>query len=343
VYKVAIIGLGQIGYKIDNDPFRSCIWSHAKAYQKHPNCTLIAVSDLDQNNYKDFNKIYPKINFYKNYIQLLKKEEIEILSICTPTSTHLKIVENLFHSKSLKSIFIEKPMGQDLNEAIKISKICKKNNISLAINYMRKWETKYISIKKIIKKKTLGNLQTISAYGCTALLTSASHLIDLFLYYGGTIDWLVGSIQTDFIRKIDNKISDHGGIAFVKFKNGSFGLLKGISKHQYNYMFELDLLFSIGRIKIFNDGKNIEFYKFSSSKKTSGKEYKTLEQFNINNIDLSDNERMLDAITNIIDNIENKIVLKSNEINSIHNHRFIKLIKLSNSISNKKIIYNEQI
>jgi hypothetical protein len=47
VYKTAIIGLGQIGYKLDNDSFRDLIWSHSKAYTKHNNTKLIAVCDID--------------------------------------------------------------------------------------------------------------------------------------------------------------------------------------------------------------------------------------------------------------------------------------------------------
>ena len=48
MYKTAIIGLGQIGYKLDNDSFRDLIWSHSKAYTKHNNTKLIAVCDIDK-------------------------------------------------------------------------------------------------------------------------------------------------------------------------------------------------------------------------------------------------------------------------------------------------------
>ena len=34
MYKVGIIGLGQIAYHIDKDPNRKIIWSHIKAYEK---------------------------------------------------------------------------------------------------------------------------------------------------------------------------------------------------------------------------------------------------------------------------------------------------------------------
>ena len=50
-YKAAIIGLGQIGFKIDLDPFRKIIWSHAKAYDHIKNIKLIGVSEIDKKKY----------------------------------------------------------------------------------------------------------------------------------------------------------------------------------------------------------------------------------------------------------------------------------------------------
>ena len=40
-YNAAIIGLGQIGFKIDLDPLRKIIWSHAKAYISMKNINLV--------------------------------------------------------------------------------------------------------------------------------------------------------------------------------------------------------------------------------------------------------------------------------------------------------------
>ena len=50
MYKVGIIGLGQIAYFIDKDPNRKIIWSHVKAYQNTENTKIIAIcgnSNLD--------------------------------------------------------------------------------------------------------------------------------------------------------------------------------------------------------------------------------------------------------------------------------------------------------
>jgi len=340
MYTAAIIGLGQIAYKMDEDAFRKQIWTHAKAYQTHSDTGLLAVCDIDKSNYENFQSIYPNIEFYHHFEEMIESKNIDILSICTPTKTHLETVRKIVKLKPPKAIFIEKPMGQNENEALEIEKLCKESNIILAVNYMRRWESKYEKLYQIIKSNRLGKLQSISAYGCTALLTSTSHLIDLFLYYGGDVDWLVSSLQNDYIREVYG-INDPGGYAFVKFKNGSYGFLKGTSKNPYNYMFEIDLLFSDGRATVSLDGKKFKIEKFTSKDKSSGSDYKTLERIDSNQFKIINNERMIEGISDIIYCIEKNLLPKSNAKNAIQVHRFIQTMKKSDIQGNKKIIYDD--
>lgn len=48
MYKVGIIGLGQIAYHIDKDPNRKIIWSHIKAYQKINSTDIISICDVNE-------------------------------------------------------------------------------------------------------------------------------------------------------------------------------------------------------------------------------------------------------------------------------------------------------
>jgi predicted dehydrogenase len=268
---------------------------------------------------------------------MFDNENIDILSVCTPTNSHLEIVKQVVSIESLKAIFIEKPMGGSVEEAHEIVKLCKDSGIILAVNYMRRWENKYRLIRSLIDNNSLGELYSITAYGCTALLTSTSHLIDIFLYYGGDIDWLIGRLQKDYIREVQG-ISDEGGFAFVKFKDGAFGFLKGVSKDPYNYMFEIDLLFSNGRATISKDGTKINIEEFILNYKSSGSEYKTLEKVESNKFKTTDNERMLDAVSDIIQSIKTGEAPHSDGLNAIEVHRFIQAIKDSDNQGNK-IIY----
>ncbi|TFB11124.1 Gfo/Idh/MocA family oxidoreductase, partial [Candidatus Marinimicrobia bacterium MT.SAG.3] len=264
---------------------------------------------------------------------MLIEEDLDIISICAPTEYHSEILGEIVTRRSVKAIFCEKPMSHNDNIARKMVDLCKDHGIILAVNYMRRWDKRNLAIKEIIEKEELGNLLSISAYGATAMLTSASHLIDLVLFFAGEPLWICGDIQTDFIRKVHGK-DDPGGMAFIKFENGIYAFLKCTSKDPIYYMFELDLLFSEGRITIADDGRNYMQYKFDDIVTSSGSGYKSLVE-TAAKWDSGKNERMLNAIDDIIDCIENNGTPKSNGSNAVDVLKVIGLVQKSYSNGNE--------
>ena len=339
-YKASVIGIGQIGHEIDRDLTRKFIWSHTKAYSSNPSIELVAISDINSDLRQNFEKEYPQVKAYKNYINMLQENKIQIISICIPTILHLKIVKEIVQQyTSIEAIFIEKPVGGNHQEAVEIENICRKNNIVLASNYMRRWDFKYKHAQEIIKSEDLGKVQTIVAYGATSLLTSASHLVDLILFFGGKVKWIIGELQEDYVRRVSN-VEDHGGVAFMKFKEHGHGFLKATSINDENFMFEIDILLEKGRISIVeswdgNDQSDMRIMKFKPRNSDKTGKYKTLRKDN--NSVLKSNERMTDAVSDIIKCINSGKIPDSGGENAIEVHQIIESIKLSSG-SNQKII-----
>jgi predicted dehydrogenase len=339
MYRVGIIGVGQIAYSIDHDNSRKFIWSHAKAYEFHRDTNLVAVTDLKNNINTDFIEDYPEVIFYDNYLAMIKSSRLEFVSICSPTPTHLEVVSNIASIDSIKGIFLEKPVGKNYEDSLEISQICQENNIVLISNYMRRWDYKYNHIEEVISNNSLGKLQTIIASGNTSLLTSACHLIDLMLMYGKDEDWVVGDLQQDYIRNVDG-IQDHGGSAMIKFKSGVCGFLRAVSKTEKNLMFSIDLYFEDGNIKIYepwtNDDQSIlEVMRFLPREDDR---YNALYADN-SNLFIKKNERMLDAISDMIKCVKKGGIPKSGSLNALKVHKVIENIKLS-SFSGRPINYD---
>lgn len=337
MYNAVIIGLGQIAYIIDEDPLREEIWTHFKAYNQHSKVSLAAVCDNDQEKLEHFVKSNNPVPSYLDYNLMLQDIQCDIASVCVPTRYHLKIVSDLVKNKSVKALFCEKPMGSNLREAKAINDLCKDNGVILAVNYMRRWDKKYNLIKEYIDNSIYGKLQSIVAYGTTALTMSTSHLIDMMLYYGGPIDWLIGDLQSDFVRIVEGN-EDKGGMAMIKFKNGSYGYLKGTSKDQYHYMFDIDLLFSEGRIIISNDGKKIQLWSFSNHNSYIASGYKTLKRLPDINFNIKE-ERMINAVGDIIYCIEHLTEPKSNGNTALKVHEAIEGITNSSKSHNTKVSF----
>lgn len=95
MYKIGVIGLGQIAYSIDKDPNRKIIWSHIKAYQNIEKCQILAICDINLSTVENVQKECNIKNGYTDYNKMLDENEFDIVSICTPIQTHYEIVKNV--------------------------------------------------------------------------------------------------------------------------------------------------------------------------------------------------------------------------------------------------------
>lgn len=327
--RAAIVGLGQIGYLIDEDPARDVIWSHAGAYARHSEVEVVAVCDADQIQIRRYQERFGQARGFAGYRAMFDTIDMDIVSVCTPTDHHLDIVRAAAESGTVKAVFCEKPMGATDKVAEEIARICRAHGVVLAVNYMRRWDPVFMAVQELIEDGTVGELRTISAYGATALLMSTSHLIDAMLMFGGKPEWVSGSLQTDYVRVVHGA-EDPGGVAFVKFANGVFGFLKGASASPQHYMFELDMLFTGGRIVLSDDGRSVRIYRFEEVDTTSGSGYVSLQR--LPDLDpLPTGERMVNAVDDIICCMADGALPRSSGESALTVRRLIACLKESDS------------
>ena len=190
------------------------------------------------------NKFQKDENIEKGYIdynKMLEENDFDIVSICTPIEFHYDIAKKCMET-GVKAIFCEKTLSYSIEEAKSILELSKKYNIVFAVNYILRWDNINKQIKKLIEENAIGKIYTIVGYGATALHTSASHIIDLMLYFTNSeAEYVVGEKQTDFIREVHG-ISDHGGCGIIKFKSGAIGFIKAVSTSPFKYMLEMDIM-----------------------------------------------------------------------------------------------------
>lgn len=76
--KVAIIGAGEIGTK-----------AHIPAYLHNENVELVALVDADQKKLEKASKKFNIKNQYTSVDDLLQKQQVDAISVCTP-QTHMR-------------------------------------------------------------------------------------------------------------------------------------------------------------------------------------------------------------------------------------------------------------
>jgi predicted dehydrogenase len=284
-----------VGSLLDGDPRRSGIWTHAGAYTQVSQTEIVSIADSDQDKIDMFKRRWGEAESYLVYEEMLDRERLDIISICTPPKLHHEMVLKAARS-GVKTIFCEKPMAGDLKEADDMISVCRERNVLLAVNHVKRWDTHYLKAKELAESGAIGSLQTVVGYGDTALSTNAIHLIDMIRFFAGDVEWLLGSLQGDYVRVVDGT-PDPGAVGFLSFKSGAKGLLKATGKDWTYHGFEVDLMGDEGRLRMFNCDRDLEWWRFDGSSSYSGyKEMKCVGSFP----QAQGGDRMVAAVRNIV-------------------------------------------
>jgi len=174
--KVAILGLGQIGSKYDEDINTS--FSHRNSILRNLNKSEKFYIDKDLNYVKSVAK-KDNAHFSDSFDILPKFIDLAIISV--PTKDHLNCFLKLISNRKIKKIILEKPVGMNYEETKIIRNKSKENGTKIFVNYMRNTLPETEEIYKYIKIKSPENFDIeISHSG--SFINNGSHFLALIAY-----------------------------------------------------------------------------------------------------------------------------------------------------------------
>lgn len=143
--KVGVIGVGYWGKK------------HVDEYSHLGH--EIVVADLSDKNL-EFCKLNYGATTVKDFHEILNDDEIKMISICTPNSTHYKIcVEAL---KAGKNVLLEKPITTNSKDADELIRLAHSKNLILLIGHIYRYNNAIKKIKELMMNKQFGRIYTIN-------------------------------------------------------------------------------------------------------------------------------------------------------------------------------------
>jgi len=119
--KVGLIGCGGIA------PI------HIKAYLGLKDVEVASLCDLNLERAKNLAVEFKVQRAFKDYQEMLEKEELDLVDICTPVSTHVQIVSDA--AKSVQAILLEKPMAMNSFQCETMTKEVEKRGCKLCIGH----------------------------------------------------------------------------------------------------------------------------------------------------------------------------------------------------------------
>lgn len=288
--RAALIGCGKIGSEFADDPNIADVYTHAGAWQACPGVELVAVCDADAGRAHRCAKRWNVEKWFTDSGEMLNSIRPELVSVCTPDSTHHAMISAALETQGVRAILAEKPLARTLSEAQQLAGHASKLGIALAVNYSRRYAAGHRAIAHKLQGGLIGTIRQVR--GCYTKGTT----------HNGThwFDWarmLVGEISS--VQGFD-MLHEEGDDATLdvrlEFTNGAVGYLSALDHRNYS-LFEIDILGTVGRVRIFDSGHRCQIDLAGESPYYSG--YRTLLPGDV--IDGGMRDTLLHAATDLVE------------------------------------------
>lgn len=288
--KAVLIGCGRIAGGFDQDKKRKYVATHAGAYKRVPGVYLSAVCDGAPGKAEAFAESWNVPAAYTDFKLMLKKENPDIVSICTWPESHFELARTAIEA-SVRGIFLEKPLTTTLADADRLLKLAKKKKTVLAINHSRRWDTGLNRINTFLKSGKIGKIHQVQCFYTAGASNTGTHLFDLLRSCLGDAVSVQASPYPVFGDK-DLTLSGE-----ILFKNNVRATLQGLDVKDY-LIFEIDFYGSNGRLRITHSGFTAETWKVGPSPYFSG--YRELVSSK-SSFGLHEKQMMIHAVADIVD------------------------------------------
>ena len=242
---MAKVGIGIIGTG-------SIAGAYLRAYARYPElCRVVAVADIDRQRAQKFAAgAGDSVAAYGDYKELLRRDDIDAVSICTPPFAHAEIAVAALNAG--KHVLVEKPMAASLAEADAMLAAAEQNDKKLAVVFQNRWRHDWMRAKALIDGEHLGRI-LFGKVDCLwwrgdeyydmwwrgtweqecggATINHAIHHIDAFLWLMGEPEWVIAEMGA-----VDHDIEvEDLSMAIVRFRNGALGQITSTVAAMHNF------------------------------------------------------------------------------------------------------------
>jgi predicted dehydrogenase len=263
-YRAGIVGCGRIGCAFDDDPRRGYVSTHAGAYVRTPGVELVALADIDEGKLSRYGDKFGVPGRYTDYVEMLEREQLDIVSVCTWNSIHLDIVRAAVEH-GVKAVFCEKPIADSLSAADEMIRLCAERDVLLMIDHQRRFDPFHQQIATFTQSGGLGRVQQVTCYYMAGVANTGSHLFDLLRFYLGEVVW----VQGRYSRNPSPNPEDPNIDAWLGFADGLVAAIQACDVKAY-LIFEVSLIGTKGRLRVTSSGFNVEFEEVRDSERFAG-------------------------------------------------------------------------
>lgn len=212
-FRAGVIGCGSMGR------------AHARGYLKAPRCRVVAGAEMDPERSQKFVETSGAQRMYTDYREMLEKEKLDLVSVCTWPTTHCEITVAAAERRP-RGIICEKPLCVTLSEADRMLEACRRNRVALATGHQHRYDAQAIQAKTWIDAGRIGDPVMFWGHCSLDLMNNGTHVVDLIHYFNGDrpARWVMGQIDCRSRAKgranHPDMVVEDMGIGEVRYANG---------------------------------------------------------------------------------------------------------------------------
>ena len=184
-------------------------------------------------------------------------------------------------------------MASNYKDAIKIKDICNQAGIKLAVNHSRRWDPRVISLKNDITSGVLGDIRSVIAYYNKGILNNGSHMVDLLLYFFGSLNIV------NAILPVNDFYDDDPTLSALLKTNSDLPIHLVASNASEYALFELEIIGSKKTISMRDGGLNWSSRSIIDNSRFEDYKILSKDQYSKGSYD--------ESMTNAVKNIYNAI------------------------------------
>ena len=212
-YRVGIVGCGGMGR------------AHARGYREAPGCRVVAGTEMDAEKSGAFAGEFDVGRMYTDYGEMLDKEDLDLVSICTWPTTHCEITVAAAEQRP-RGIICEKPLAVTLDEADRMLSACESNGVALATGHQHRWDAQAVKAREWIDAGRIGHPVMFWGHCSLDLMNNGTHVLDLIHYFNGdrAVEWVMGQIDCRSQKRGQanhpDMVVEDAAIGEIRYANG---------------------------------------------------------------------------------------------------------------------------
>ena len=265
--RVALVGLGKVAWRFDEEAGRGVVWTHIGAYEALAGeVEFVGACDPLADARAAFAAKRPHIPLFDSLSTMLEAAEPEVISVCTPVGAHRQIIEVIAASESgtVKTIWCEKPLAASLSDAEAAVSACERRGIVLVVSHVRRWSSLWKRFATRLANGDVGILRSLRVSMPNRLWSIGSHAVDLALMLGGNVRQVV---CLDIPALAED--GEPARPALLAFESGAYAVIE-VTGRKDHLIVEVEAIGDKGRLRAREDTGEITFEPFEASPRFAG-------------------------------------------------------------------------